>query len=386
MKRSRFPRRSKQTPDVDALVRLAQALGRSSSHIEDGYWETRLRLLVENQLKSGSDESINMALDQLYNSGERAYDRLADLIEACCESRSEELDLVMFAAPVLAWSRFTIPTGTIPAEVLANARVHLHAHVLAQNARLGLADFLFGPDQLPQGYCETARLREKLAKAALHSRDQHFDPAQMPETVGFLSDTRYLLGVVAVPRGGALFRWQENDMDRDEILKLWRAQGGEALRPAFPACAMEALLPLPFFSACREADRISRPYSVRAGIAFLNTSFNMEPGQLRAVVAPFFERQLEEYRIGITLAGSSEVIHGLVWPLLEAEDESTDIPAQIEAILREAGLTEILFLDHRFPLEFCEDCGAPLYPNPEGEPVHAEIPEEQVASAPQHLH
>jgi hypothetical protein len=386
VKRTRFPRRAKHLPDVDALVRLAQALGRSSSHIEDGYWETRLNLLVDGHLKSGSDESLNTALDQLYGSGERGYDRLADLIEARCEGRSDECDLVMFAAPILAWSRFTIPAGSVSAEVLANARVHLLAHVLADGARVGLSDFLFGPDQLPQGYGETAALRDKLAKAALHSRDQHFDPAQMPETVGFLSDTRYLLGVVAVPRGGAMFRWQESDDDRETILKHWRAQGGEALRPALPACAIEALLPLPFFSACREADRISRPYSVRAGVAFLNTSFNIEPHQLRAIVAPFFEKQLEEYRIGITLADSSEVIHGVVWPLLETEDESTDIPAQIEAILREAGLIQVLFLDQHFPLEFCEDCGTPLYPNPEGEPVHAEIPEEQATSAPQHLH
>ena len=43
------------------------------------------------------------------------------------------------------------------------------------------------------------------------------------------------------------------------------------------------------------------------------------------------------------------------------------------------------WLDHRLPLEYCDDCGAPLYPNPDGEPVHAELPEEE-ASVPRHLH
>jgi hypothetical protein len=42
-------------------------------------------------------------------------------------------------------------------------------------------------------------------------------------------------------------------------------------------------------------------------------------------------------------------------------------------------------LDHRFPLEYCDDCGAPLYPNPEGEPEHAEMPEPE-QPAPTHLH
>ena len=60
--------------------------------------------------------------------------------------------------------------------------------------------------------------------------------------------------------------------------------------------------------------------------------------------------------------------------------------ALIEATLREAGVASVLMLDQRFPLEFCDDCGAPLYPNPEGEPVHAELPEEQAESAPRHLH
>jgi len=41
--------------------------------------------------------------------------------------------------------------------------------------------------------------------------------------------------------------------------------------------------------------------------------------------------------------------------------------------------------EQRFPLEFCDDCGAPLYPNEDGEPVHPEMPE-QPASPSAHLH
>jgi hypothetical protein len=121
-------------------------------------------------------------------------------------------------------------------------------------------------------------------------------------------------------------------------------------------------------------------------VAFLQTVLNLPGTELRAVVAPFHDRQLEEYRIGFTRRGDSNVLHGVVWPLLESEDENNDAPMQIEATLREAGIGSVLVLDQRFPLEFCDDCGAPLYPNPEGEPVHAEMPEEQAESAPRHLH
>jgi hypothetical protein len=62
------------------------------------------------------------------------------------------------------------------------------------------------------------------------------------------------------------------------------------------------------------------------------------------------------------------------------------MPAQIEAVLREAGVAHVNFLNQRFPLEYCDDCGAPLYPAPDGEAMHAELPEEQAASAPRHLH
>lgn len=391
--RSRFSRRTKQTPDTEELIRLATQLSLSGSRLEDAFWERRLANTIERLLHGQDEVALNAALDHLYGAGGRAYDDLADLVEYCAESRHHAMassnagqDVLLFAAPVLAWSRFTIPSGPIAAEVLANLRVQLQAHAFAADVRFGLADYFFSPDQLPQSYCETAALTEKLSKAALHGRDLKLDPAQMPETMNFLSDTRYLIGVMCVPTGAPLFRWQEEDGNRNEALKQWRTQGGEALRPLLPACALEPLLPQSFHAAVRDADRASRPYSLRSAVAFLQTTLNVAAGNLRAVVAPYYDRQLEEFRIGFTLDEAAEVIHGVVWPLLENEDEAAELPGQIEAVLREAGVREVLVLDHRFPLEYCDDCGAPLYPNPEGEPVHAELPEQGEEAVPRHLH
>jgi hypothetical protein len=393
MKRTRFSRRTKQTPDTEELIRLATQLSLSGSRVEDIFWERRLAGIIERLLEGNDETALNAALDHLYGAGGRAYDELADMVESCAEYRhvpaagtAGEQDALLFAAPVLSWSRYAIPAGPITPEMLANLRVQLQAHVLAADVRFGLANFFFSPDQLPQSYCETAALAEKLTKAALHGRDLSLDPAQMAETMNFLSDTRYLIGVVSAPAGAPLFRWQENDGNRTEAHKQWRAQGGESLRPLLPACAFEPLLPQPFHAAVREADRASRPYSLRSAVAFLQTTLNVSAGNLRAVVAPYYDRQIEEFRIGFTLDESVEVVHGVVWPLLESEDETADLPAQIEAVLREVGVREVLVLDHRFPLEYCDDCGAPLYPNPEGEPVHAELPEQEEEAAPRHLH
>jgi len=394
MKRSRFSRRNKHTPDTELLIRLCNNLVQSGSRLEDGFWEERLTAAIERLLADDEESPIMAALDHLYGAGGRAYDALADMVEYCCETSIGDggeaftggYDALLIAAPVLAWSRYGIPSGPIAAEMLRNLRVQLQAHVLARDARLALADFLFSPDQLPQSYPATASLTRRLTKVALHDRDLKIDAQQMAETVNFLSDTRYLLAVVAVPRGAPLFRWQEEDGSKQEALRQWRIQGGEALRPLLTACAMELHLPEAYHAATREADRVSRPYAVRAATAFLQTMFNITAADLRAVIAPFYDRSLEEYRIGFTLRNSHDVVHGIVWPLLFDEDEGSDVLSQIETTLREAGVHEVIVLDHRFPLEYCDDCGAPLYPDPDGEPVHAELPEIDETITPRHLH
>lgn len=389
MKRTRLKRRGGLGRTAEQLVWLAGGLAQSGSRIEDHYWETQLARLIDETLTDNDEEVLNAALDHLYSADARAYDELADNIESraeCAAGSLAEHDVVLIAAPVLAWSRYRIPAANIPPAVLANLRVHLQAHVLAKGAKLSVADFLFSPDQLPQGYCATAEFAKVICGAAADNLDLHIDTDGMPETAQFLSDTRYLLAAVAVPRGAALFRWQEPDGTRDGALEQWRAQGGACLTPLLPGCAVDLVLPDSYFAASRAADKDSRPYSVRASVAFLATTLETPAANLRAVVAPFWERTLEECRIGFTVRGRDEVVHGVVWPLLGAEDETTDCVAQIETVLRESGLTDVVALEHHFPLEYCDDCGAPLYPSPEGEVVHAEMPEEQGVQAPRHLH
>lgn len=390
MKRNRPSRRIRQTPDTELLIRLATRLGESSSRIEDIFWESRLTAQVDQLLAGGAEETLMAALDPLYRETSPAYGALVDIIESCVETRRADapggLDAVMIAIPVLAWSRFPIPAGPISAASLAALRVHLQAHVLAADAKLGLCDILYSPDQLPQTYVETTQLADKLAKAAMHGRDLKIDPRQLAETMGFLSDSRYLLGAIAAPRDAALFRWQEDDGNRAESFRQWALQGGEALRLLLPACALEFQPVGAYHSAVLDADRASRPWSLRSAVAFLQTVLNLPPSDLRAVIALFQDHQLEEYRIGLALRHDRTVVHGVVWPLLENEDGNSDMPAQIEAVLREAGIADVTILSQRFPLEYCDDCGAPLYPSPEGEPMHAELPEEQAEAAPRHLH
>ncbi|NDF03917.1 MAG: DUF2863 family protein, partial [Betaproteobacteria bacterium] len=118
---------------------------------------------------------------------------------------------------------------------------------------------------------------------------------------------------------------------------------------------------------------------------FLTTTLGIAPKMLTAIIAGCYNRQLEEYRIGFQVEHEDEVIHGIVWPLLGAEDEMSDVVEEIEATLSEAGITHIEMQRQRMPMEYCEDCGAPLYPNTDGELVHAELPD-NTESTGQHLH
>lgn len=390
MKRTRFSRRGGLTRDAEKLIVAARGLGNSGSRLEDGFWESQLFESVDRMLGAGNEDGLNAALDALYRDDGRGYEALADMVEACAESmqiddEGKQWDVLMFAAPALAWSRFSIPAGTISGTALAALRVHLCAHVLAAGSRVSLANVLWSPDQLPNGFVETRELAQRLAAAAIKERDLVVDQRELPETNPFLSDMRYVIGAVVVPRGSALFRWQEADGSRDAASTAWTAQGHAAMQALFAGCALDVLLPDAFHAACRQADRRARPYSLAASVAFLESTLDAKPASLRVTIGGFWDKRLEEFRVGFALHGQTEVVHGVVWPLLDAEDENSDIPQQIEAVLRECGVTDITVHEQRFPLEYCDDCGAPLYPDTEGMPAHAEMPEAEQPQ-PRHLH
>jgi hypothetical protein len=390
MKRSRFSARKRISTDATELGRLATGLAEAGGKLEDAFWERQLAELVDKTLHDSGEDDLNAALDRLFDTHAAAHDDLADMIESRAEScvmshQGQDFDILLFNVPLLAWSRFSIPAGAIPKSTLQTLKVQLGAHVFAGKAQIALADYLYSPDQLPRSFVETWQLMRELGTAALGNQELKCDVTTMPETNRFLSDTRYVVGAIAVPRGTALFRWNEGDSTREAALKEWVKQGGPSFEPLLTGCAYQPLLADAYHAACRFADSASRPYSLRASVAFLQTTLGQPAEGFRAVIGGFHDQRLEEYRIGFGPRDSDATYHGVVWPLLGAEDETTDIAAEIEAVLRETGIKEVVAHDQQFPFEFCDDCGAPLYPNIEGDAVHAELPEQNNAPS-QTLH
>lgn len=390
MKRRRIHSKHRMSRDAERLVWLAQGLAESGSRVEDAYWEAEFQQLIRRLLDKGQDEAFNLALDRLSETQSRGYDELADLVESVAESETIATPdgpryLLLIALPILAWSRYSIPARRLPTDVVTALTTQLKAHVLAADVRCLLADHLYSPDQLPYGYAKTRRYAEALWQALREGRAFHEDTSRLAEVVPYISDVRYVLGAVMVEPGRPVFRWNEPDGSRDQSLAQWRAQAGANLQGVLPGCGFELALPDAYFAAWRRADREGRPYSLRAAVAYLQATLDIQPIVLRTVVAPFYDRRLEEWRVSFALP-SGDVVHGVVWPLLGNEDETTDSAGEIEQTLRAAGVGEVLVLQQRFALEYCEDCGAPLYANAEGDVVHAEMPEQDAHQAPIHLH
>jgi len=403
-------------PDAQRLATLAQGMAQAASRLEERQWENHLDLLLHKLLKGSHQDTIDAALEHLFGTDIAAYDVLLESVEAGSESCAVEHEGVQYhalliAIPVLAWTRFSIASGPLSSEMRTTLCAHLHGHLLADKTCLALAPTLFSIDQLPRTHTQTFALTQRMAQAAVKGATIKA-LSEPPETAPFLADTRYLLAAVAAPAGEPMFGWQATlrPEDRATALAQWRAQAGPNIATLLPGCGIELLMPEAYYVACREADLKIRPASIRAAVHYLSHNLNVDPSGLRAVIGGFSEEPLsgrvDEYRIGFTLRQNAEVVYGVVWPLYGQEDEndSDNAPSfealtapelldvesrtpleEITALLRACGVTHIKRHSEHFPLEFCEDCGTPLYPDPEGELVHAEMPED-VPAEPGHFH
>jgi hypothetical protein len=414
-------RSSKDSPKLSAesqrLVSISQAIVQAASRVEERTWERNLDSQLQKLLKTNHQDSVDAALNVLFKGDLAVYDVLMDGVEAVSESSTMTeqgadgaevtWQALLVAAPVLAWTRFSIASGTIPNDIVTTLSAHFSAHLLADGARMAMAPTLYSLDQLPRTHAETYTLTHKLAQAA-HKGSALKPAAPGPDASQFLADTRFLLVAVIAPVGGPLFRWQEPqhhvnfEAVREAALEQWRAQAGPNVARLLPGCGTELLLPEAYYVACREADKLIRPVSVRAAVHYLTYTLGVEPGDLRAVIAGFGDEindsQVDEYRIGFTLRQSSDVVYGIVWPLYGQEDEEgtpMEGPVQggrplapIDEIvkhLNEMGIAHVKRIAERYVAEYCDDCGAPLFADPSGELVHAEMPEDTPAGN-EHFH
>lgn len=403
MPRSDSATTSRLSRDSSRLVALSVSLYGSGSKVEDVFWESELESLLTKLLRQGNDSAIDAALEHLSQNNLDAYEVLIEQAETRSESCTmikdgQQHDVLLLVAPVVAWTRYSIPAPALSDTNVSLLKERLQTSILAKNTQISIMPHLASLDQMPRTFCETWDWMHKLGALALGTSSALPTLNQESDAVNMLADTRYLVAAIAVPKGKAIFRWQENPSEqgegRNQALSDWTLQAQPIFSKLLTGCGFEIILPDAFYVSNREADRQVRPLSVKATVSWLTGVLNTEATQLRAIIAGCGEDRIDEYRIGFTQKNKSEVIYGCLWPMYDDEDgkdsshqDSTfvDTPDQIAALIRECGMTDIRRLPGILPPEFCEDCGAPYFPNPSGEMVHAELPE-GAQTAPTHFH
>ena len=396
MRRSRYISRARHHADAETLAKLARRMAESGSRLEDQLWERRLVELVNDRLARGFEEAIDAALDELSASNPRAYDDLADLAESCAESSTIEIDGrahdgLLLALPILAWSRYKLPTLALSAAMVDNIAVQIAAHLAARGARCAVADMLYSIDQLPESFGEVRDVAEALFGSAAQEGRLKIDSKSLREPIAMLADSRYVLAAIVVPQGAPLYHWQQTGVDPDAkaaAVEAFREQLTNILTPVMTGCRFRVLAPNAFHAALRLGDRELREFSLEAAISFLKLSYELSPSSLQATMAVYEEKRNQptsEIRIGVSrIADDDVVIEGVVWPLLGDDEERT--LEEIEAAIKRLGINRIVAHTHRFPLEYCDDCGAPVFPNPSGHSVHTEPPEDGAEQPASPLH
>ncbi len=393
MRRTRHTSRVRQSADALTIVKLSKQLAESGTHIEDRFWQQRLMTLLNERLARGLGDVIESALENLGQARNRAYEDLADLAESCAESMTLDIDghahdALLVALPLLAWSRYQLPTTTLSPATVENIAVQMAQHLAARGTRIAVADMLYSIDQLPESLDEVRKLTVTLSEAMLAGKNLSVNVGTLREPLGILADSRYVLAMIAAPQGHALYHWQETGVDPDaktKALEVFCEHMQAVLASVLTGCRYQVLAPNAFHAALRLADRELRAFSLEAALGFLKLAFDLPAARLQATVAAYEDKGVEEMRIGIGPVGNDDiVIEGIVWPLLGDDDEQAQ--EAIDAALRANGVVRITQHPHRFPIEYCDDCGAPMFPNPAGHSVHTEPPTDADEISPTPLH
>ena len=394
--------------DSKRLIALAREMFYASSFTESEYARLRLQKLVASLVKRGRQSLFNQAGDFLFNTDIDAYNCLLEVIESYCEScivveKEHRFQFLLVVIPILAWTRFTIPSGKLGCDIVQKLCKIFQTTLLAKGARVSLSPMLYAVDQLPMEPIDVYQVSQQFIESIQTGKSVVL-PAK-EETVQFLADGRYLLAGIMVDEGTPIFCWQAKkdpiplDQEKEIALINWKQEVLPLFMQVLPGCYFDFLLPGGYFNTCRKTDQEVRPISVRAAVQYLEYALNIPVQALGAVIGGFGKEsggiQVEEYRIGFYSLKERKIIYGIVWPIYGTEEiDGQSIPILLEkhptsskikggkqllaifSLLRELGIKFDQSPVGRFMIEYCEDCGAPLFVDLNGELVHAEMPDD----------
>lgn len=356
----------------------------------------QLEKLLHKHLAAGQDDILEAALDELSEQDPEAADDLLEHLQAACQSITVDIDghpwqAVLITGAFAIWTRYQLPQVEMPAITLASFLDGLKQTVLAPGVKVALLPKLVGIDEMPRSFSETYQWLTRLANRALGKRTALPTTITIEPNPALLVDTRHLVMAVAVPAGEPVFRWQaEPGLSIESCLESWSKLVSPMMSPLLPGCQYHVLTPHIYHTSVDLSEQHMRIVAIHSASDWLQTTLNLKPGELRATIAAVGEQGVKEYRVGYHRGNEQDVIYGTIWPVFDnyasPEDGSiVDMVDEIAAVLKEYGVTHIKRIPGLLLPESCDDCGAPLFPNPSGELVHVDLPEEAY-DTPQHFH
>lgn len=372
------------------LSRNALVLCQLSAKILDagGFWERQFLVdalfkKVEGRLKRADDVTLEESLNFLADEAPNAHDILADIIEAASEIPSttpafKDMHCQLIACPILAWSRYSVPSGKLSREFLRD-----FSHILLENVASGdvkhliVGNFLLSPDELPQSFSQIYAWANRFADKKKDSQKISVLDLKVKDVPKneFLSDVRFVVGLLVAEKGKSFFAWQDDiKITRELVAQIWNEKSRAVFGSVFVGAMYQPVLPASFNAACRQSDLESRGYALDSAILFLKATLHILPEQMRVIVAYCYSREGEEYRISLATQ-HGHVLYGVVWPMLPGENDEGEVLTNIQEIAKKHRILGFNVLNVRQPLEFCDDCGSPLFPNLAGEFLHPQMPQ-----------
>lgn len=368
---------------ADTLVEHAEAIQETDCDLEDLLHYNVLKELCNRELDRLEDSQIEAALAELKNEEGPAYEALLAVAEECAQTKSDtNIVHKLLLIPIMAWSRYEIVFGAVNNEPLRKI-AELYRDTFSKEIRsVHIANLLFSPNDLPEKLCDVRKLLITLTESE----------TTVVDTVNFLgtdhtpefSDVRYI--ALAVAENNTLPQEPFNRIEHARKHMRFSMGVKKLIQTTLRGSIFTVNCVSGFFRAWRSSEAAMRVYSLQALISFVRT-MGYGPSEQILTLA-YFDRAVQsqsepniEIRIAVsTRENPDRVIAGIVWPVNDEECESQLTLAT--DILTNQNIRRIRTLDTRFTMEWCEECGAPMYANPKGEIVHIEAAENNYDYAP----
>ncbi len=367
--------------DADEFVRLAFLAVDSTSRFEDRHIDDALETLCRRHLDRGEDSDIEAALSRLKANDSPAYDELLAMAEDCAQTRLDKKGChLLVLIPIMGWSRYQIPFGPMGADYLVEI-ARLYQKTWAPDAsEVTIGNCLLSADSLPEGLTDVRGLLDALTKGRQKNGVASITSFLKADPPADFADVRYLAVAVSATEPAKLFPPISQDFREHARLMMDFCLGTrEILMTPMAGTMTDVQPPAAFFSGWRQTDAAMRVFCIRALVSYVSC-MGYEAKDLIATTAVFtrvggLEQTMDTDEIRVSISRKSEpstVVAGVVLPTIPEEAEQNQ--AFAGEVLRDMEIGRLVALPQTFPMEWCDDCGAPLYANCDGYVKHLETP------------